>query len=55
MKTEPNEQVVSCLTKREYFAAMIFSGTACINGWSADEKVQFAVQGADALIAELNK
>lgn len=44
------------LTKREYFAAMIFSGIAANNNnWPADIKVKFAVDGADALIVELNK
>jgi hypothetical protein len=55
-----NEDTVSYnrgLTKREYFAAMIFSGIAGnskINN-SVDSYAELAVKSADALIAELNK
>jgi hypothetical protein len=57
LNPDPSQNDEFGLTKREYFAAMIFSGIAGnskINN-SVDSYAELAVKSADALIAELNK
>lgn len=73
MKTNPNEPIKTHmgawndekghtfsgrgLTKREYFAAMIYQGMSAIPDGIMQRKMsaEMAVECADALIAELNK
>jgi hypothetical protein len=55
--TNPNSPVTHGLTKREYFAAMAMQGLLTESQVldNHDKFAKFAVQAADALIAELNK
>lgn len=54
-KTNPNDLVMGTLSKREFIAAMAFSGMAA-NVYSSTENLpQRAVWIADMLIEELNK
>lgn len=62
MKTDANDSVQvtmysNGLTKREYFAAMIYQGMSAIpdNLEARKMSAQLAVKCADALIEELNK
>jgi hypothetical protein len=55
--TDPSSPVTHGLTKREYFAAMAMQGLLTESQVldNHDKFAKFAVQAADALIAELNK
>jgi hypothetical protein len=52
----PNGTARPGLTKREYYAGLLMQGILASGGGSSAElEARFAVQAADALIAQLNK
>lgn len=55
MSAFPNGYVCVGLTKREYFAAAAMQAFASLDGVDILRTARWAVQQADALIAELNK
>lgn len=63
MKTNPDDNAfqegqfgkTNTLTKREYFAIMVFQGAAVHpDGFSTKELALWSIEAADALIKELN-
>ena len=51
----PREDLQRGLTKREYFAAMAMQGMTSNNSITVETVAAWAVQYADALLAELGK
>lgn len=52
---KPIKQQIPGLTKREYFAAMAMQGIVTRQSYDPDDMASFAVDYADALIAQLQK